>query len=84
MPGKNKGRKATGSALSVNLSAFVRTNKKTEDAYRTLAEVFELLEEYGPVWYSNKLRTKIMRLLKRPAEPAKKSDKRKISSLRKR
>jgi len=87
MSGDQAGRRrAKNDALAMDLSAFVRANKKTEDVCRTLAEVFELLEEYGPAWYSSKLRKKIVRALKRSAGSGKKKirQSRRVSDLRKR
>jgi len=40
------------------------------DSHRVLAEVYQLLEDYAPVWYSSKIRIRLQTELRATEEPA--------------
>jgi len=54
-------------ALSCVGSANERQRLKT---YRVLADVYQLLEEYAPVWYSSGIRIRLRSALEATEEPA--------------
>lgn len=54
-------------ALSCVGSANERQRLRT---YRVLADVYQLLEEYAPVWYSSRIRMRLRSALQAMAEPA--------------
>jgi hypothetical protein len=40
------------------------TEQQIADAVGTFADVYEMLEEYGPAWYSSKMRRKLQTALR--------------------
>ncbi len=40
------------------------------ETHRVLAEVYQLLEDYAPVWYSSKIRIRLQTELRATEEPA--------------